>query len=296
MCFCVNMCAPPSTERTSLAPTVVTSEPPTTVAARNSDRTTPPQSDESPFGCGCGKCTFINFIESGCPTPISSASSFPYLNLSGLTHKQQQELSRRLQFESQSIMIQFKELVSATMKSLIGQNVSPDRLLAAVMTWRALQPVFEEPHMPALNHRFKELKAAKTIDDSFLVLNDYFSFFNFHIIEHIIKEFGTEEDEHRLKAYKECFNQYAKRRIFECLPEFGPVSDANYADIFVIVDSQYENYTLAAIEDFRHELGEILHVSSQGILHHCRVVKYGFHAPKKDSADKLQLGIDAIGM
>ena len=122
-------------------------------------------------------------------------------------------------------------------------------------------------------HCLKELKAADTIPKVFLVLNDYFSFFNYHIIEHIIKELGTEEDKTKLHKYKEEFNQYAKRRIFESLPEFGPVSDADHADIFVKVDSQYDNYTVAQVEGLRHKLSEILRVSSQGILRLCRVDK-----------------------
>ena len=141
------------------------------------------------------------------------------------------------------------------------------------MTLGALKHVFEMPQVPALHHRYTELKAAKTIYESFLVLNDYFSFFNYHIIEHIIEELGTEEDKARLRKYKEEFNQYAKRRIFECLPEFGPVSDADHADIFVKVDSHYESYTVTQIEGFRHKLSEILQVSSQGILRLCRVDK-----------------------
>ena len=40
---------------------------------------------------------------------------------------------------------------------------------------------------------------------TFFHRNDYFSFFNYHIIEHIIEELGTEED----KTEQE-FNQYAK--------------------------------------------------------------------------------------
>ena len=46
-------------------------------------------SQKPPFWCGCGKCTFFSFIERGCPTPIPSASSFPYLDLSGLTLEMQ---------------------------------------------------------------------------------------------------------------------------------------------------------------------------------------------------------------
>ena len=297
----VTMCTPPCTERTSPAsPAEVTSEGPTMITARNSDNTTSPPplegSQKLSFGCGCGKCTLSSFIERGCPTPIPSASSFPYLNLSGLTHEQQQELRRRLRFESQQIMIRFQELVSATIKSLKRQCIPLDELVSHVMTLGAFDPVFREPQVPLFQYCFQELNAANSVPKVFLVLKDYFSFFNYHIIEYIIKALGTAEDKAKLQKYKEDFNQYAKRRIFECPPEFGPVSDADHADIFVIVDAQYNNYTVAEIERFRHKLSEIVRVSSQGILCLCRVAKLGFHAPKKeDSADKPQLGIDTSG-
>ena len=243
---------------------------------RDGGSTSPLPSERSkklPFGCGCGKCTFFSFIESGCPTPISSASSFPYLDLSGLTHEQQQELRGRLRTESQKIMIRFQKLVSSTIKSFKKQCVPLDDLVAHVMALGAFDPVFKEPQVPVFRYYFKELKAADTIPKVFIVLNDYFSFFNYHIIQHIIEELGTEEDKAGLQSYKKEFNEYAKRRVFESLPEFGPVSDADHADIFMKVDAQYENFTAAQIEDFRHKLSEILHLSSQGILRLCRVDK-----------------------
>ena len=264
------------TEGVYAPPAVIISESTTTSVAKQSESTGVPPiecSQKLPFGCGCGKCTFFSFIESGCPTPIPSASSFPYLNLSGLTHDQQQELRGRLRSESRKIMIRFQELVSATIESLIRRNVSQDKLVSYVMTLGAFDPVLKEPQLPVFRYCFKELKAANTIYEIFMVLNDYFSFFNYQIIEHIIKSLGTEEDKAELQRYKKDFNQYAKRRIFECLPEFGPVSDADHADIFVKVDSQYENYTVAEIEEFRYVLSEILRVSSQGILRLCRVDK-----------------------
>ena len=289
-----------SPEGTSLAtsPGVLTSVSPTTCTTRHStppseesaqekpqlnmdtepdgSSTSPPPSEGSqkpPFGCGCGKCTFFSFIESGCPTPTPSASSFPYLNLSGLTQWQQQELRGRLRYESQEIMIKFQKLVLATIKSLQEQCVSLDNLVSHVMALGAFDPVFKEPQVPVFHHCFNELKAADTIPKVFLVLNNYFSFFNYHILEHIIEELGAEEDKSRLQTYKEHFNQYAKRKIFECPSEIGPVSDTDHADIFVKLDSQCEIYTIAEIEVFCHKLSEIVHISSQGILRLCRVDK-----------------------
>ena len=186
-------------------------------------------SQKPPFGCGCGcgKCTFFSFIERGCPTPIPSASSFPYLDLSRFTHEQQQVLRGRLQFESRKIMMQFQELVSATIKSFIRQNVPLDKLVSHVMTLGAFNPVFNQPQVPLFQCYFKELKTADTIPKIFLVLKDYFSFFNYDIIEHIIKVLGTDEDKANLQRYKSHFEQYSKRRIYECLPYFGPMSETN---------------------------------------------------------------------
>ena len=161
--------------------------------------------------------------------------------------------------------------MSAIIESLGIQNVSLDKLVSHVMTLGAFKPVFREPPVPLFQYCFEELKAADTIPKVFLVLKDYFSFFNYHIIEYIIKALGTAEDKAKLQKYKEDFNQYAKRRIFECQPEFGQISDVYHADIFVKVDAQYENYTVAEIGVFRHKLSELLRVSSEGVLRLCRV-------------------------
>ena len=238
--------------------------------------TSPPPNEvpqKPPFGCGCGRCTFFSFIKCGCPTPIPSASSFPYLDLSGLTQWQEQELRGRLRSESQDIMIKFQKLVSATIKSFEERCVPVDNLVSHVMALGAFDPVFKESQVPAFHHRFEELKAADTVTKVFIVLNNYFSFFNYHILEHIIEEIGTKEDKERLKTYKEDFNQYAKRRIFECPLDFGPVSDAGHTDILVKLDVKYENSTLAAIELFCHKLSEVVHISFQGILCLCRIDK-----------------------
>ena len=105
---------------------------------------------------------------------VSSSSSFPHLNLSGLTHKQQHYCKGKFQYQSEKINLEFQKLVSATIEPRICRMY----LLSRVMTLGALKRVFEEPQVTALHRRFKELKAAKTIYDSFS--GSYF--FNYHII------------------------------------------------------------------------------------------------------------------
>ena len=196
-----------------------------------------------------------------------------------MTDEQQENLEARLRFETQVIKMQFQELVSATIKSLIRQNVSVDELVPHVMTLGPFDPVLKKPQVPLFQDCLTELKAAGTISKVFMVLNDYFSFFNCDIIEHIIKVLGTDEDKAELQKYKDKFDQYSRRRIFACGPHFGPEKEKDHPDIFMKLDSQYDNYTVAEIKFFCRKLIKTLHVSSKGVLRLCRVEKSCFQVP-----------------
>ena len=208
------------------------------------------RSQKLPFGCGCGKCTLSTFIMKHCRTPTPTASSFPYLKLNELSNEQQQKLGEWFGSESQQIMMQFRELVSATMQSLISQCVPLDDLKSHVIFLASFNSV-RKTDKPKVSFLTKP-KTVDTIGKFFQVLDDYFSFFNYDVIEHIIKILGTEDDKARLQKYKEDFNQYAKRRIFEC----PPVSNTDHTNIFVKLDSHYEEYTDEEIKRFCQKLNK----------------------------------------
>ena len=167
----------------------------------------------------------------------------------------------------------FQKLVSLTILSIKEQQIPLSDLKSHIMTLGAFDPVYKQPQMPAFHHCSEDLRTADTVSKVFLVLKDYFSFFNYRVIEHIITMLGTEHDKLNLKHYKDKFDQYARRRIFECMPQFGPVCETKHADVFVKVDSQYENFTVNAVEKFRCQLSELLHVSPQGVLRLCHIEK-----------------------
>ena len=195
-------------------------------------------SEKPPFGCGCGKCTFFTFMVTGCPEPIPSASSFPYLDLNGLTPEQKQKLTGRLRAEYIDIMMQFQYLVSTILTSLEKRCVKVHKILSHLMKFETYEPVLKDSKASVFHQQFKNLEKADSIEDIFWILKDYTSFFNYHLIEHIINVLGTEEDKAELKKYKTNFQQYAKCRVYECPPQFGPVSNVGHADIFVKVDSR----------------------------------------------------------
>ena len=100
------------------------------------------------------------------------------------------------------------------------------------MTLGAFDPVYKKPQIPAFHHYYRDLKSADTVSKVFLVLVDYFSFINYHVIEHVITVCGTKEDKENLLRYEEKFDEYAKRRIFECHPCFGPESETDHTNVF----------------------------------------------------------------
>ena len=240
------------------------------VSPRPSSSSQSEGSQKPPFGCGCGKCTFFSFIESGCPNPLPSARAFPYLDLSGLTHEQKETLASRLRFESRDIMFKFEHVKSVAMRSLMRRGVTVDELLSHLTILETFDPVKKEPKS---TNCYADVMNAQTIPKVFIALSNYLSFFNYDIIGQIIIELGTEEDKRELQKYKDHFKVYAKRRIYECLPQVGPVSETDHADIFVKVDSHYESYTVVELQDFQNRLCELFHISSQGILRLCRVEK-----------------------
>ena len=196
----------------------------------------------------------------------------------------------------------FRDLVLATMNSLIGRSVTLDVLSAHVMHLRQSDRVIriEKPEESLFSTK---PTTVETIPNMFRVLEDYISFFDYHVIELIIKYLGTEEDKAGLQRYKEKFKQYAERRIFKYPQETGQANDADHTNIFVVLDSCYYKYTDKEIEWFCYQLCDILCVSSKGILHLYRVEKDCIQLTSLEQlsrewtpeAKKPQLNTDASG-
>jgi len=231
------------------------------------------RSQRPSFGCGCGNCTFLSYIENGCPDPISKTSAFPCLNVSELTCDQKRQLRSRLRVESQEIMFKFQQLFSRVYKSLCEQEVTVDKLVTYLLSLGALDPVYKKSQKPLLQTFFQELRNAGSIEDVLWVIRDYFSFFNYHLIEHIVDGLGTDQDRAELENYKKDFRQYSKRRIYECPPVYGPMSNADHADLVLKLDSAFEKFTVEELENFEYRLTKIFELSSQSVLRLCQVEK-----------------------
>ena len=212
-----------------------------------------------------------NPLETGSPTSTSTTSSFPYLKVSELTQEQQEGLRIRLCVESEDIVRKFGHLHSRVYESLCKQNVPVDKLVTHLLSLGALDPVHKDSQKPVLQTFFQELRNARSIEDVLYIIRDYISFFNYHVIEHIVNELGTDQDRAELQNYEKEFDEYSKRRVYECPPVYGSKISADHVDLVVKVDSVYEEFTVKELKKFQYRLSRILCVSPQSILRLCRV-------------------------
>ena len=200
-----------------------------------------------------------------------STSSFPYLKVSGLTPEQQEGLRIRLCVEAEDMMHKFWHLHSRVYKSLCEQNVAVGRLVAHLLSLHAFDPVYKDSQKPALQTFLQDLQNGGNIEEVLFIIRDCISFFNYHLIEHIVDGLGTDQDRVELQNYEREFDEYSKRRVYECPPVYGAKSDAEHVDLLVKVDSVYEKFTVEELRKFQYRLSRILHVTPQSVLRLCRV-------------------------
>ena len=140
--------------------------------------------------------------------------------------------------------------------------MSPNDLLKYLNTLGGLEPAVQRAEKTPFDDRLKELKNADSIADSFFIIRDYLSFFNYHTVEHIIEKLGTDKDRSELKAYKGKLADYCKRRVFECPPKvFGLPSKSGHDFAVVKLDKKLEQYTLEQLQRFLSNLSGIIGIA-----------------------------------
>ena len=212
----------------------------------------------SDYGCGCGECSFENFLSKGCPKPILSMSSFSYLNTKGLDDSQMQILRGRLYREFEVITTNFGSLVYKTCGSLIQQRITVRELVRLLMALGAFQPTLCE--RPLFEECLEELQAADSIDKVFFKLRGYMSFCSYHIVEYVIDAFGTQQDKENLCDYTAKLNEYSRRSIFEC-PTYS-LARKDQANLVVKLEGvNLERYNLIHLAALKSRISSIIKVT-----------------------------------
>ena len=184
--------------------------------------------------------------------------------------EEKKQFYQTLYAESVEMMFKFQKLFSSTKKSLKRRNISSQDISNHVECLGSLTPVFEDSGLPVLRKQIPNLQQAQTVDDAMSLISGYCSFFNFHIIEFIIEELGSPEDIANLSRYKEEFNEYAKRHVFQCPSEVGVVTSGD-ARMFVTLDETFNKCSLSTLHLFCSSLRDILNLSPGSGLKLCQI-------------------------
>jgi hypothetical protein len=168
-------------------------------------------------------------------------------------------------------MIQkFQDLFSATTESLKQRKIAVQEIVCHLVGLGPSPPAYKDLNLPTFRRKLPELTNAKTVDAAMLVIGNYCSFFNYYMIEHLIKRLGTRQDKKNLEKYKKEFSEYAERHVFECPSEVGTMSEG-LAKMVVTLDETYESYTVKYLELFVSNLRKILNISSSAVFTLCHV-------------------------
>ena len=214
--------------------------------------------------CGCGICTSVL----GCPNPLPSEVKFPLFDkcVSSLDDRERHDFQFQLTRDTEEIMTQFYRLASGFCHS-IKDSVSVDTLrihlyeIKAYTSGQSGKSIFDEYK--------EEIDRATNIINIFDIITEVCSFLDYSLLEHLINTLGSEEDKKRMKLYCKEFDQYARRRIYEC-PGIKPAHRTKWSDVYVKLDSRLEKeFTINKLQEFRYKISKILKISFTAVRFCC---------------------------
>ena len=190
-------------------------------------------------------------------------------------------------------MLKFQKLFSATKKSLQEKKVTVSELVGHLECLGLMKPTFKDAGLSPLRHQLPSLAKSETVNDVMSIVKDYCSFFNYHLLEHIIDEFGTTQDKDNLAGYKKDFEAYAQCCVIEGPLEVGKMSEEGFSNMFVTLDEIFDNCTLSHVHVFVADLRKALNISSDIDLRLCYInrgsIKLTFQLPHSVRQDIFPL-------
>ena len=105
----------------------------------------------------------------------------------------------------------------------------------------------------------KLLEDCCDLADVFKRISKYCSFFDYGVIKHLGKNFGSPAFKKEMKVYKCKFRDYAKRRVCQCpLNAFGEVESSEKVYSIKIEEDIRETFTLQDLQKLEYEMNKIL--------------------------------------
>ena len=154
-----------------------------------------------PFVCPCGECTIDSYIANGCPEmpKTNGDRTFPYLDTSSLNEEEKEDLEDSLLEDMNNMDRNYGRLVTSIRKSLQMQEVDPQDLAQSLLSLELFK--LHENQQCGFSIVGKKIRNACSIQEIFIELTCFWSFFNYELLEYIIEIYGTTEDKANLQMY-----------------------------------------------------------------------------------------------
>lgn len=177
----------------------------------------------------------------------------------GLSDKQKEQLEQRLTMESENIQLRFHTLCNKFFDSLDAQHVPLKRLVRLLKGLKALKRINSSKSASVVQSYEYVLDNITDIEGVKDVIQEHSTFFDFRPVQYMIENIGLEKDRKLLEEYKEDFEHYIKRRVFECPCKVGPSDAPNSTELCVKLESDYDK--LVELKQFECQLSLVLDIA-----------------------------------
>ena len=203
-----------------------------------------------------------------------------------------------LRHDSAEIERKFLKLVASIYKSLTSRNISKDRLVACLTGLNCLTKVYNGGNQSVFRKQRRKFDdPSATLDTVWSIVGEYFSFFDYDILETIVDTLGDDSDKHNFARYEENFVAYASRRLVIDTTPSGNHCESNGENttMLVILDSSYDECEIGHLKRLQIKLSEVLNLN-KGVLQLCKVkegsVQLVFRIPNFITKDIFPLSSD----
>ena len=216
-----------------------------------------------PVECSCGNCGLYTLCTSGCSNlGVSSGANLIWNGTSPADSWSESELEHH----TKRISHAFAHLVKYTLKSFTQNKLPLDETILWLQELEAYRPLTDK-FLPLLRNKMEEISETDNIKDYkelFKILHHYWSWYNFYLLEELIREFGDENNNRKLSDYLDKFRTFIEKR------KLLPNSEDSYRTgskcgkdsnvLLVKVDKTWERISLEQIWEVHHYIAEILRV------------------------------------
>ena len=218
----------------------------------------------------CGECSSEHlFSEKGCPK-AEQKTLFPFLDVSNLGEADKIDLEHRLLSDTNKMGTKFASFTLFLEKSLKAQKIPLEDVASCVLS---LPAYTEDIGKKLLEKKDKEaIQQAESVSKMFMVLQSHISFFNYEIMEHLVKHHGSPNDHSMLEEYVTVFNAFCQRSVFEVPPNVYSSKSRTDCKVFAVKCTESVASTLEGVRGVRGKIAEILGLRASS-LQLCSVVK-----------------------